>query len=302
MVTQLLVSMLVMQSSGIDGQVRDARTHREIPWAKVDVSSSGIPIDRRYSDRSGRFRFDQLQPGSFVLSVESAGYESALVEIDVVPPRTPGPVMVELVRRQTQSEERPQAVPLNQYTMPKPARKEFDSARKSANRNDCGRAVAHFENGLRLFGDDTAALNELGNCYRKLGEIDSAETAFKRAIALSDSVYISLNLAELYESRERFREAEDVFIDAIRRSPKQGDAYYGLAALYFNQGLYEAAKINALLASSLAHRIADVHLLLAKIYLRTNDQAAVRLQLEIYIKEDPKSPVSAKVKQALKQR
>ena len=63
--------MLVMQSSGIDGQVRDARTHREIPWAKVDVSSSGIPIDRRYSDRSGRFRFDQLQPGSFVLSVES---------------------------------------------------------------------------------------------------------------------------------------------------------------------------------------------------------------------------------------
>jgi tetratricopeptide (TPR) repeat protein len=302
MLSQSLVLMLVAQFSGIDGQVRDARTHREIPSAKVDVSSSRVPIDRQYSDRSGRFRLENLQPGSYVLSVESPGYEPATVEIDVVPPRTPGPVIVELVRRQTQSDERAQAAPLNQYTMPKTARKEFESARKDANRNDCSSAVTHFENGLRLFGNDAVALNDLGNCYRKLGEMDSAEAAFKRAIALSDSVYISLNLAELYESQERFREAKDVFIDVIRRSPKQGDAYYGLAALYFHQGLFEAAKTNALQASSLTHKIADVHLLLAKIYLRDKDQAAVISQLEMYINEDPKSPVSAKVKQALRQR
>jgi tetratricopeptide (TPR) repeat protein len=302
MVTQLLVSMLVMQSSGIEGQVRDSRTHHEIPSAKVDVSSSRIPIDRQYTDWSGRFHFDHLQPGSYMLLVESSGYDQATVEIDVVPPRTSGFVIVELARKPTPPEERPEVVTLNQYTMPNAARKEFDRARRHANRNDCSGAVTHFENGLQLFSNDAAALNELGNCYRKLAEIDSAETAFKRAIALSDSVYISLNLAELYESQERFREAEDVLIEAIRRSPKHGDAYYGLAALYFHQGLYEAAKINALLASSLAHKIADVHLLLAKIYLRTNDQAAVRSQLEIYIQEDPKSPVSAKVKQALKQR
>jgi len=292
--------MLVTQFSGIDGQVRDARTHREIPLAKVDVSSSRIPIDRQYADQSGRFRFDKLQPGSYVLSVESPGYDPSTVEIDVVPPRTPGPVIIELVRKQTESQEPPQTVPLNQYTMPKTARKEFENARKDANRNDCSRAVTHFENGLRLFGNDAAALNDLGNCYRKLGEMDSAETAFKRAIALSDSVYTALNLAELYESQGRFREAEDVFVDAIRRSPNHGDAYYGLAALYFHQGLFEAAKTNALQASSLVHKIADVHLLLAKIYLRDSDQAAVISQLETYIQEYPKSPLSAKVKQALK--
>ena len=302
MLTQLLVSMLVMQSPGIDGQVRDSRTHQEIPSAKVDVSSSRIPIDRQYTDRSGRFHFDNLQPGSYLLLVESSGYDQATVEIDVVPPRTSGFVIVELVRKQTPPEERPEVVPLNQYTMPNAARKEFDSARRDANRNDCSGAVRHFENGLQLFGNDAAALNELGNCYRRLGEIDRAETAFKRALALSDSVYVSLNLAELYESQERFREAEDVFIEAIRRSPKQGDAYYGLAALYFHQGLFKPAKTNALQASALAHKIADVHLLLAKIYLRDYDQAAVTSQLEMFIKEDPNSPVSAEVKQALKKR
>jgi tetratricopeptide (TPR) repeat protein len=301
MLTQSLVLMLVMQFSGIEGQVRDSRTHHEIS-AKVDVSSSRIPIGRQYVDRSGRFRFDNLQPGSYVLSVESPGYDPATVEIDVAPPRMSGFVIIELIRRQTQSEERPHVVPLNQYTMPKTARKEFESARKDANRNDCGRAVTHFENGLRVFGNDAAALNDLGNCYRKLGEIDSAEIAFKRAIALSDSIYVSLNLAELYESQERFCEAEDVFIDAIRKSPQQGDAYYGLAALYFHLGLFEAAKTNALQASLLAHKIADVHLLLAKIYLRDNDQAEVTSELEMYIKEDPNSPLRAKIKQALKQR
>jgi tetratricopeptide (TPR) repeat protein len=302
MLAQSLVLMLVMQFSGIEGQVRDSRTHHEIPSAKVDVSSSSIPIGRQYVDRSGRFRFDNLQPGSYVLSVESPGYDPATVEIDVAPPRMSGFVIIELIRRHTQSEERPHVVPLNQYIIPKTARKEFESARKDANRNDCGRAVTHFENGLRVFGNDAAALNDLGNCYRKLGEIDSAEIAFKRAIALSDSIYISLNLAELYESQERFWEAEDVFIDAIRKSPKQGDAYYGLAALYFHQDLFEAAKTNALQASLLAHKIADVHLLLAKIYLRDNDQAEVTSELEMYIKEDPNSPLRAKVKQALKQR
>src|SRR5262249_2521559 len=191
---------------------------------------------------------------------------------------------------------------LSHYTMPKMARKEFERARKDANRNDCSGAATHFENGLRLFGNDAAALNDLGNCYRKLGDLDSAETAFKRAIALSDSVYISLKLTDMDESQELFREAEDVFTVAIRRSPEHGDAYYGLATFYFHQGLFEAAKTNALQASSLAHKIADMHLLLAKIYLRDNDQAGVRSQLEMYLKEDPKSPLSAKVKQALRQR
>jgi tetratricopeptide (TPR) repeat protein len=302
MLTESLVLMLMTQFLGIEGQVRDAKTHREISSAKVDVSSSSIPMDRQYADRSGRFRFENLQPGSYVISAESPGYEPATVEIDVFPPRTGRHVIVELGRRQTQSEERPQVVPLNQYVAPKTAGKEFESARKHANRNDCSRAVTHFENGLRLFGNDPAALNDLGNCYRKLGEIDSAESAFKRSIALSDSVYTSLNLAELYESQDRLREAEDVLIDAIRKSPRHGDAYYGLASFYFHRGRLEAAKTNAFQASSLPHKIADVHLLLAKIYLQDSDQAGVVSQLEMYVREDPKSPVSAKAKQALKQR
>src|SRR5262249_41591978 len=108
MLTQSLVLMLVTLFSGIDGQVRDAQTHREIPAGEVDVSSSRIPIGRQYADRSGRFRFDNLQPGSYVLSVEFAGYAPVTVEIDVAPPRTSGFVIVELIRRQTQLEERSQ--------------------------------------------------------------------------------------------------------------------------------------------------------------------------------------------------
>ena len=300
MLTQSLVLMLVMQFSGIDGQVRDARTHREIPAAKVDVSSSRIPVDRQYADGDGRFHFANVQPGSYVISVESPGYNPATVEIDVAHADAPRPVIVELNRTRTQPEQRADVVPVNGYRALKTAQKEFESGRKEAARQDCGRAVTHFEKGLRLYGQDASALNDLGICYRKLSQFDNAESAFKRAAALSDSVYISMNLAELYGSQRRFGDAEDIFRETIRRRPQEGDVFYGLAVLYFQQGLIDASETSALRATSLTHKIADVHLLLAKIYARKNDSGAVVSELKAYLKEDPKGQASARVKKALK--
>ncbi|PYS10739.1 MAG: hypothetical protein DMG17_24080 [Acidobacteria bacterium] len=73
-------------------------------------------------------------------------------------------------------------------------------ARKEIKRQDCSKAVGHLENGLRL-ASDSSALNDLGNCYRLLGDFERAEASFKRAMELSDSVYIALNLAETYTAQ-----------------------------------------------------------------------------------------------------
>ena len=299
MITQTLAVALLMQLSGFEGQVRDARTHREIAFAKVEASSAHIPMDRQYTNESGQFRFDNLPRGYYSVVVQSAGYDSATIEV-TVPTTNPGSIIVELTRSKTQPENAAQVMPLNRYVVPKSARKEFDHARKESRQHDCAKAVTHFENGLRIFADDAAALNDLGNCYRKLGMFEQAEDAFKRAVKFDDSIYIAMNLAEVYTAQKHFKQAEAVLRDVVRNSPASGDAYYALAAVYFEEGLLAEAEAAGIQADSHSHKIADLRLLLAKIYARNRRPAAVVTQLELYLKEDPHGRESARVREALK--
>ena len=82
---------------------------------------------------------------------------------------------------------------------------------------------------------DVSALNERGNRYRRLGQLDKAEACFKSAFEQSNSVYVALNLADVYTAQKRFDEAKAVLSLAARRTPESGDAYYGLALVYFKQ-------------------------------------------------------------------
>lgn len=299
MITQTLALTLLMQLARFDGQVRDARTHREIASAKIEASSAQLPMARGYSNDSGRFRFDNLPPGYYVVSVQSPGYDSAMIEVNV-PTTNPGSIIIELTRSKTQPENTAEVMPLNRYLVPRSAQKEFDDARKKARQQDCAKAVTHFENGLRIFGQDAPALNDLGNCYRKLGMLEPAEEVFKRAREMDNSVYIAMNLAEVYTAQKRFKDAESVLTEVIRTSPRSGDAYYALAAVYFDQGRLAEAEAAAVEADSRSHTIADLHLLLAKIYARNRRPEVVVTQLELYLKEDPHGRESARVREALK--
>jgi tetratricopeptide (TPR) repeat protein len=146
---------------------------------------------------------------------------------------------------------------------------------------------------------DVAALNDRGNRYRRLGLLEKAETCFKEAFKQSDSVYVALNLSELYTAQGRFEEAKTLLEVAAKRTPVSGDAYYGLALVYFTQGRLEDVEAAALQAHRRPHRIADVHLLLAKVYARSAPEK-VGTQLELYLQEAPNGPESKRVRKILR--
>jgi tetratricopeptide (TPR) repeat protein len=225
MFTQLLILAITTQNVAIEGHVRDARTHSALAFATVELDSVTLPLKQQNTDLDGRFRFDSVAEGRYMLHITKAGYHSSSLELDV--PTTLFPINVELVQMQSTASASRAVVSIREYMIPKKARKEFDLARKQAARQDCSKAIAHFENGLRAFDQDASVHNDLGNCYRKLGLLDRAEDSFKRATALSDSVYVALNLAEVYTAKHRYEDAENVLSEAIRRQPNSGDAYYG---------------------------------------------------------------------------
>jgi len=300
MLTQLLLLALAAQlatSTTIEGQVRDARTGRGIAGARVELSYGQTPVESRYSDADGRFRFANVASGRYRISVHYTGYESSSVELDV-PWDTF--TVVDLTRKRTPSTDVEPVISVRQYLVPKDVRKEFELARKAAQKQDCAKAVLHFEKGLRTFDQDASTHNDLGNCYRRLGAFDEAEVAFKRARALSDSVFVVLNLAEVYSAQKRFEEAEAVILDTIRKQPEAGDAYYGLALIYAAQGAFEEAEASARQAEAHPHLVADVHLLLAELYWRQHKDADAVRELTMYLNEAPKGPQSDRVRQTIK--
>jgi len=296
MITQSLLLLMLAQMGTINGQVRDLRTHAAIPMARVELLRARTPVDVEITDNEGRFRFLFIAPGPYTISVNHADYQTSSIEVDA--PAVAFPVFVELARNRVPTT-KPSVKPLREYLVPKGAQKEFDRGRDSATKQDCGSAIVHFEKGLRLFDGDASAHNELGNCYRKLGQLDRAEDSFKRALALTDSEYVALNLAEVYTSQRRFDEAEALLLETIKQKPAAGDAYYGLALVYMQEGRVEDAESAALQADAHAHKVADVHLVLAEIYRQKRNASAAIDQLQRYMKEEPNGPHAARVREIL---
>jgi tetratricopeptide (TPR) repeat protein len=284
------------EGRGLDGQVRDSRTHARLPFVRVELMYRTTQIDLQYSDEEGDFHFAKLEPGRYTISAALSGYQAAVVSVDTT---TQSRIDLELTHMTAPIQPVPPVASLREYLVPNAARKAFDRARKEIERQDCVKAIEHLEKGLHLYPQDAAALNDLGNCHRKLGDLQSAEAAFKRAMTLSDGVFILMNLAETYTAQQRFSEAEAILTEAIRKTPDSGDLYYALAVVYFKQDRLEDAEAAALQADSRKHRIPDLHLLLAKIYLKINT-GKVALQLALYLKEAPDGPQSKRVREVLK--
>src|SRR5262245_10523683 len=139
MITQSIVFAFLMQIATVDGQVRDARTHVAIPFAKVEISAGQIPIEQQFTDGQGRFHFRYVSSGRYMISVVHSTYESTLVELDV--PASTFPVIIELARRKTPAASGAPVISLRTLLVPDRARKNFERARKEAQRQDCRKAI-----------------------------------------------------------------------------------------------------------------------------------------------------------------
>lgn len=72
-----------VRSGALHGSVVDAATEGRIEHALVVLGRATGEVDRVLSDAKGRYRFEQVAPGRYLLRVERLGYRPAEVWVDV---------------------------------------------------------------------------------------------------------------------------------------------------------------------------------------------------------------------------
>ena len=279
----------------VSGRVSFLGAAQPIGAIRVELQRLGLTIQEQVSF-DDRFEFSEVLPGSYTVVIHAADYATVTRDIQV-----PGDYEVRVQLRPSRGVEAEdyRTASVAEYQVPGSARRQFKSAQKKLRRDDCPGALEHLRKAIEIFGAYADARNAMGNCYVVLKDLKLAEEAFKQAVSRSSSVYPALNLADLYSRQGRMPEAEEVLTKAIRRSPSEGDGYYGLALIRFEQGRLEEAAQLCLQAHQHPHRVADVHLLLGKIDLRQGKPLSAVHELRLYVAEARPNPVRDRVMKLL---
>ena len=94
-------------------------------------------------------------------------------------------------------------------------------------------AVVHFENAVKTDPAFAFAWDNIGVCYRKLGEYDKAIKAYKKSIEIDPEGTTPLqNIAVVYRYKKEFKKAIDAYERLAVLNKNDPEVYYGLGQVY----------------------------------------------------------------------
>ena len=118
----------------------------------------------------------------------------------------------------------------------------LDMYRRDRDQNLFMQAQTACETSLTLEKDALPVHVALGNLYRYSGRHDAAIKAFGRALSLDlDSVEALVGLGATYQRDNKPGLAEENFLLAIRRQPRDWRGYHGMGGFLFSAGRFEEA-------------------------------------------------------------
>jgi tetratricopeptide (TPR) repeat protein len=100
------------------------------------------------------------------------------------------------------------------------------------------RAIAEYQDALRIEPNSVRAHTDLGSAYAKLGRLSDAVAEYRAAIALAPDLAIPHNnLGNALSQLSRWNEAISEYQTALRLDPEYADARHGLALAEYGLGL-----------------------------------------------------------------
>jgi tetratricopeptide (TPR) repeat protein len=291
------ISVLAPAKFDIQGQIINAR--RVDAPALLRLLSGNTIVQTTAADPRGHFRFRKIDPGSYVIHVESDGYYGQDIPVQL----SDSISNLDITLTPTADNPLSSATfdPFRSLDIPAKAKKEFNLGVLPQKDGKCDGRITHLQKAVAIYPQYGEAFTEIARCYVQMNDLAAAETAFKSAAQFSDGVYATVNLATLYLNQGRLDEAQALITPLLQKRPTEGELYAAQARIYYAKGRTREAELAALEAHERGHKSPDMHLILAKIYQDQGRRSALLTQLMTYLDENPRGAAADQVRREIQE-
>jgi tetratricopeptide (TPR) repeat protein len=288
----------------INGQVRVAAGGAPVfnVLVSCDTFNGGL-VGQTRTDRSGRFRFSDLQADQYNITVRLEGYAEERQTVELL--TTPSAYLQFQLRADPSAAPAarpPSAGMVMDGSIPAEAQKEFengDAALAGQTKEGALEAVRHYEKALSIDPKFVQAELKLGTVYMELGQWDKAEQALRKTIEIDPkSANAFFALGEVYLRQKKYEQAEKSLQEGLAIDANSAVAHVTLARVYWNKvaGVkdeaqwrppLEKAYAEVKLALALEPNLATAHLLRGNLFFKVNRYQDALLEFEEYLRLDP---------------
>lgn len=296
----------------VHGQVRFAAGAKpaEYVLVRLDRTDGGVAGEMT-TDRTGKFRFTNLLPAQYVITVRAPGYAEAQQRIDLLTSSSEYVQLQLVADRDAPAAATSPAGTVSAAGVPAEARKEFEAGRAlllgDAKKENLDAGIRHLEKAVALHPDYSEAHLLLGTGYMDLKQLDRAEKSLRRAVAVNPKAAAALfALGELHRQRRQYEDAERILKEGLAIDDKSAQGHFTLGRVYFERNDIARAGPSVGRALQLKPDFAEAHLVAGNILLRARQAEHALTEYEEYLRLAPAGEFAAqaremarKIKQAL---
>jgi Tfp pilus assembly protein PilF len=274
----------------ISGQIRSPDGRKTIEFVSVRLErAGGSLVDQRMTDSMGRFRFSRLNPGQYVVSAKSPGFNVSPQTVDLNRFIPRAFLLLQLVPETSlfASKNAGRSTVIN-ANIPEKARNEMDKAQSSLALKKTDEGILHLEKAVSLFPEFLDAQMLLGSTYMGLGDIVKADAAFRRALKIDPkSVDARVSLGEVHRRQKNYPKAEQILLEALKQDDEAWVAHYTLARVYWETNEIVKAGRQIGRTIQLNPQFAEAHLLGGNVFMKIGMPENALVEYEEYLRLAP---------------
>jgi tetratricopeptide (TPR) repeat protein len=258
-------------------------------------------VGQEYTDRNGKFRFNNLRPLTYIVTIHLPGYQDIKQQVELVTRNNDYAVFtLRPDRPSTPASSRSAAVIID-VKAPLEARREFERGRAAL--LEAGKpqeGIAHLEKAISLYPNFLEAHLMLGTAYMDAGQLEKAESTLSKALSINTKAAEAyFALGEVYRQQKKYREGEKMLREGLKLHERSWQGHFTLGRLYWDMNEWVKAGREIAKTLQLKPDLAEAHLLGGNILLRARKNEDALLEFEEYLRLDPKGKFAAQARETV---
>jgi len=313
LVTGICIAPAAAQQSSTATIAGSLKVNGGLPNERIEVKLEArfVVVGVTYADMNGKFSFVDLPPNLYHVVVNHESYyparvdavissvsaQNIVVSVDLRTKPKPG-VAVE----SGPSGGNPNMVDKEALSrsFPKEAVKSFEKGIRLTNKGKLDEAIEKFAHAVQIAPAFYQARNNLGSALLAKGDFSGAQREFEEVIRIQQADAAAyFNLGNVYLLTNRGNECYQALQQGLRREPNSAKGQFLLGSLLARTGRYQEAEKQLEQVLQLDPTMSQVHLELANLYIRQQNQPMAVMELTTFLTRFPQDPLAPKAKEVL---